>query len=228
MSRTDSTPFSAVLTWAGIALLAYLLYRVVEPFLVPLGWACVLAVLLAPVQRRLTARYSAGRAAALCTTGATLILILPAVVLVTAFAREMVDLAQSLQATLAQGNTSTLLRGWDEVVRRVPFAARIDMDSLAPDLLRRAATTLMSQSGGIVTNIAVFFVDARCRPTWAGEVWAQGSYPRSATFSPDGSQLWVCLQRSHQICVFELGDEGVPRFGHQFIAMPGAACVVFR
>ena len=159
MSRTDSTPFSAVLTWAGIALLAYLLYRVVEPFLVPLGWACVLAVLLAPVQRRLTARYSAGRAAALCTTGATLILILPAVVLVTAFAREMVDLAQSLQATLAQGNTSTLLRGWDEVVRRVPFAARIDMDSLAPDLLRRAATTLMSQSGGIVTNIAVFFVD---------------------------------------------------------------------
>ncbi|MDH0866364.1 beta-propeller fold lactonase family protein [Mitsuaria sp. GD03876] len=89
--------------------------------------------------------------------------------------------------------------------------------------------------------IAVFDLDAQGRPSWRGEVWAQGSYPRSATLSPDGRQLWVCLQRSHQICVFELerggvggsagsggADGGLPRFDGQFIAMPGAACVVFR
>lgn len=87
--------------------------------------------------------------------------------------------------------------------------------------------------------IAVFDLDEQGRPTWAGEVWAQGSYPRSATFSPDGRELWVCLQRSHQVCVFALdpldaSDKAagrpapLPRFDGHFIAMPGAACVVFR
>lgn len=76
--------------------------------------------------------------------------------------------------------------------------------------------------------IAVFDVDAAGRPSWAGEVWAQGSYPRSATLSPDGRALWVCLQRSHQICVFDIDGGAPPRFDGRFIEMPGAACVVFR
>jgi len=77
--------------------------------------------------------------------------------------------------------------------------------------------------------IAVFDLDGQGCPSWRGEVWAQGSYPRSATLSPDGRELWVCLQRSHQVCVFGLdGEDGMPRFDGRFIAMPGAACVVFR
>lgn len=76
--------------------------------------------------------------------------------------------------------------------------------------------------------IAVFDLDEQGRPSWRGETWAQGSYPRSATFSPDGRELWVCLQRSHQVCVFRLDGEALPRFDGRFIAMPGAACIVFR
>jgi 6-phosphogluconolactonase len=77
--------------------------------------------------------------------------------------------------------------------------------------------------------IAVFDLDAAGRPSWRGEMWAQGSYPRGATLGPDGRELWVSLQRSHQVCVFRLdGEDGMPRFDGRFIAMPGAACVVFR
>ena len=76
--------------------------------------------------------------------------------------------------------------------------------------------------------IAVFDLDGQGRPSWRGETWAQGSYPRSATLSPDGRELWVSLQRSHQICVFRLDGEALPRFDGRFIAMPGAACLVFR
>jgi 6-phosphogluconolactonase len=76
--------------------------------------------------------------------------------------------------------------------------------------------------------IAVFDLDEDGRPAWRGETWAQGSYPRSATLSPDGRALWVCLQRSHQIGVFHLDGDELPRFDGRFIAMPGAACVVFR
>jgi 6-phosphogluconolactonase len=76
--------------------------------------------------------------------------------------------------------------------------------------------------------IAVFDLDEQGRPSWRGETWAQGSYPRSATLSPDGQELWVSLQRSHQICVFRIDGQALPRFDGRFIAMPGAACVVFR
>jgi len=76
--------------------------------------------------------------------------------------------------------------------------------------------------------IAVFDLDESGRPSWHGETWAQGSYPRSASVSPDGRELWVCLQGSHQICVFDIDGAALPRFDGRFIAMPGAACVVFR
>lgn len=97
---------------------------------------------------------------------------------------------------------------------------------IAPDGKRLLALNRLHDA------VAVFDVDASGRPSWHGETWAQGSYPRSASFSPDGRELWVCLQRSHQICVFAIDgssvDTGLPRFDGRFIAMPGAACVVFR
>ena len=159
MQRPVTAQFSTALTWGGIALLGYLLYLVVDPFLVPLGWACVLAVLLGPVQMRLMQRTTRGRAAALTTLAAALLLIVPATLLSNAFAHEMVDLAQGLQASLAQGNTASWQQAWDSLVQRVPYLSRIDVGSVAEDLLRRAASFLMAQSGAIVTNIAVFFVD---------------------------------------------------------------------
>ena len=159
MQRPVTAQFATALTWGGIGLLAYLLYLVVEPFLVPLGWACVLAVLLAPVQARLTRRMSSGRASAVTTLAAALLLIVPATLLSNVFAHEMVDLAQRLQTAIAQGNAASWQQAWDWLVQRVPYLTRINVASVADDLLRRAASFLMAQSGSILTNIAVFFVD---------------------------------------------------------------------
>ncbi|OWQ86804.1 hypothetical protein CDN99_18980 [Roseateles aquatilis] len=104
--------------------------------------------------------------------------------------------------------------------------------SHASDLLAAPDGRRLFALNRLHDGIAVFDLDAQGRPAWTGEVWAQGSYPRSATFSPDGRELWVCLQRSHQICVFELDDAcdgtGLPRFSGRFIDMPGAASLVFR
>ncbi|WP_431263973.1 lactonase family protein [Roseateles chitinivorans] len=100
--------------------------------------------------------------------------------------------------------------------------------SYASDLLMAADGRRLFALNRLHDAIAVFDLDEAGRPSWCGEVWAQGSYPRSATVSPDGRELWVCLQRSHQICVFELDGAALPRFDGRFIAMPGAACVVFR
>ena len=125
---------------------------------------------------------------------------------------------------------------------RLAHRARLSSLPAAFEGLSYASDLLISPDGGrlfalnrLHDAIAVFDLDATGRPSWAGEVWAQGSYPRSAALSPDGRALWVCLQRSHQICVFDLdldfdggGGGALPRFDGRFIAMPGAACVVFR
>jgi predicted PurR-regulated permease PerM len=159
VNRAASDQVSSVLTWAALALLAWLVYLVVQPFLIPLGWACVLAVLLYPLQRRLLVRRSPARAALTVTLFATAVLIAPAVALTNVFAHEMVDIAGGLQSALAQGQAGTLPRMWEALVARVPYAASIDVGSLASDLLRRSGSFLMAQSGAVLTNIAVFFID---------------------------------------------------------------------
>lgn len=156
---TDSGQFSAALTWVSIAFIGYLLYLVVSPFLVPLGWACVLAVLIYPAHAKVAARIGATRAAALSTLVAALVLIVPAIAVTNAFAREMVEIAQWLQATFKGAGTSGLEQQWRQLVARIPYASRIDIGSVGADALQNAATFLMAQSGSILTNIAVFFVD---------------------------------------------------------------------
>lgn len=89
---------------AGLALLALLLYRILQPLLAPLAWALFLAFLLQPWQGRLSA-WLRGRAsiAALALTLATLLLFVgPLTALAIAFARQATQLADLLRDGLAR------------------------------------------------------------------------------------------------------------------------------
>ena len=52
--------YQRLLAVAGLALIAFLVYRIVEPFLGPIAWALFIGFLLQPAQ----ARWSSGSAAA--------------------------------------------------------------------------------------------------------------------------------------------------------------------
>lgn len=158
MSPAASDQFANAIRWVGIAVLAYLMYLVVEPFLIPLGWACVLAVLAYPLYARLAAKVGAGRAAALTTALVAVVVIGPAVALTNAFAREMVDIAQRLQGTFVDGRNEMVDHYWGEVTRWFP-RLRIDVGALASSALRTSAAFLAARSGSILANIATFFVD---------------------------------------------------------------------
>ncbi len=83
---------------AVIAILAYLLFHIFEPFFAPIYWAFLLAFMLFPVNRRLR-RLLKGRnglAAALTTLGVTLGIAVPAAVGMVAFARQAVELGGHL------------------------------------------------------------------------------------------------------------------------------------
>ena len=158
MSQPNPAQLSTALTWVGLTLLAYLVYLVVQPFLIPLGWACVIAVMLYPAFARLAVKMGRGRAAVVATLAAAILLIAPAIALTNAFASEMVSIAQT-QDAFTGGSSSPFARMWQGVIARSPNAARIDVSAVGSSTLRSTAAFLMSQSGAIVTNIAVFFID---------------------------------------------------------------------
>src|SRR5713226_6407656 len=92
-----------VLFYVFLFLLAYLAFRVFEPFLVPLGWAGVLVVFFYPFHERLEKRLGKTRASALSTAGVTLILILPALFMISLFVREALDATRAIERTVVEG-----------------------------------------------------------------------------------------------------------------------------
>lgn len=155
----SSTQPSAALAWALLGVLAYLVFLVVQPFLAPLAWAAVLAVVAYPVHERLSPRVGITRAAALTTIAATIVVIVPAMALTIAFAREMLDLAGTVQQAFAEGRFAWVERAWAEIQRRVPNGSDVDAAAVSGDALRNGAAFLMAQSGLVFRNVAAFVVD---------------------------------------------------------------------
>ena len=61
MSMTDREHVTAVIFYVALAVFVYLIYLMVSPFLVPLGWAAVLVIVFHPVHARFERRYGPAR-----------------------------------------------------------------------------------------------------------------------------------------------------------------------
>ena len=111
MAANDNLVFyQRLLGAAGLAIVAYPVYRIIEPFLGPIAWALFLGFLLQPAQERL-ARVMRGRASISAFSLTLLVLVLflgPLTALAIAFARQAADLAGRLQGWLAGQRNATL------------------------------------------------------------------------------------------------------------------------
>jgi predicted PurR-regulated permease PerM len=95
--------YQRLLGAAGLAIVAFLVYRIIEPFLAPIAWALFLGFLLQPAQEKLT-RFMRGRASISAFTLTMLVLVLflgPLTALAVAFARQAAELASRLQTWVA-------------------------------------------------------------------------------------------------------------------------------
>jgi predicted PurR-regulated permease PerM len=148
---------AAALFYAVLVSLAYLVYRVFEPFLVPLGWAVVLVVVFYPWHARLEQRWGAMRAATFSTTAVTVILIVPTLLLMMAFVREGIDAARGIQQAFVEGRLPWIPRAWEWIQQRLPGeVAGVDPVSLGREAAERVATFLASQVGAVLRNVVVF------------------------------------------------------------------------
>ena len=160
---SSSDRLTTVLFYAVLFLLAYLVYRIFEPFLVPLGWAGVLVVFFYPLHERLEKRLGKTRAAALSTAGVTLILILPALFLVSLFVREALEATRAIERGLVEGQAPSLARAWEWITKHAPAGAfsggAADLSTLVKQAAGRAAEFLATRLGAVLRNVASFVFD---------------------------------------------------------------------
>jgi predicted PurR-regulated permease PerM len=122
MAANDNVVFYQRLLGAALlAIVAFLVYRIIEPFLGPIAWALFLGFLLQPAQEKLT-RFLRGRdsiSAFALTMGVLVLFLGPLTALAVTFTRQAAELAGRLQVWLA-GKPDTTLTGLD----RFPVVGR--------------------------------------------------------------------------------------------------------
>ena len=159
MAKNAGERFGDVLFYGMILLLVYLVYRIFEPFLMPLGWAAVFAVIFYSLNKRLEQRWGRNLSAALSTAGVTLILIVPALLLMTLFVREGIDATRDLQASMAAGEYGGFNRAWGWIAAHVAAQPDINLPGLVRQGASRLGGYLASELGAVLRNIALFLFE---------------------------------------------------------------------
>ena len=149
--------FLLVLFYGVLLLAGYLAFSVVAPFLEPLAWAAVFAMVLNPVQARLEARIGTTRAAAATTVLAAVMIVGPAITVLTILTAEVTAVVQRIQAGGFEMPTPPDVQQWYAWLReRFPLPLPADLTSSLVDGFRTAATFLAGRAGSILQNVASF------------------------------------------------------------------------
>ena len=156
MAKNTGERFGDIFFYGLVLLLVYLVYRVFEPFLVPLGWAGVFATIFYSWNKRLGDRLGRTLSASLSTAGVTLILIVPVLVLMTLFVRQGIEATRSVQASMATEEYGWFTRAWPWVASHVATQSAVDLPGLVRQGAGRLGEYLASRLGAVVRNIVVF------------------------------------------------------------------------
>lgn len=169
MIQTGGHFYQRVFALAATALLAYALFKIIQPFLGPIFWALLLAFLLFPVNRALRRRLRErrGAAAILLTLAVMLLVLIPAGLLAVVFARQATDLIGRLQAAAGRHHIEQvgdllripiLERAIEWIGSLLPVSAE-QVQGWALDAGKSLLQTLVAASGSIFAGALGAFVD---------------------------------------------------------------------
>ena len=160
---------TALVFYGCVLLLAYLMYLVFQPFLRPLIWAGIFATFFYPQFRRLERRFGKTNAATICTIMVGLIIVVPFVLIVTAFVQQATQTLGSIDAVTSSAELEKLQRAWvwahnqwfgrglgsfDETKKQVITWVTGEVANAAGDILMNIVTMVVSLT---VSLFAMFF-----------------------------------------------------------------------
>jgi predicted PurR-regulated permease PerM len=151
---TTSDRLTTVLSYGSLLLLGYLVFRIAEPFLVPLAWSAIIAIFFFPLYQQLRQRMSLHLAAAVATVAVTFVLIVPVLLVLLYAAREAVETAARLRATIAAGGSLAPTTFADIIRRHLPESLQ-DIDFMGPlqQATERVASYLAGSLAGMLRNL---------------------------------------------------------------------------
>jgi len=156
----EAQRITSLVFYGAVVLIAFLAYKIVQPFLAEIGWAVVLAICLAPAQSRLTRRFGPTRTAALLTLLVLFLLVLPAMLAVLMLVREGSQVVDYVEGQLGdRGGPMGLFHvAWDWLHARLSFLPSEE------EIIEKVSSSLggmashVASHAGVVVKGAVSFV----------------------------------------------------------------------
>lgn len=152
---------------AVAALLAYLSYQIIHPFLPALAWAIILAIVFDPLHRRCRQAFRHEGVSAIISTALTLLIaVLPLILLGMAIGREATQGYRMVAGSLEQNGdlTTTLshMRGigpaWQWLQAKLG-QWDVDLNSVSKQSLQRIGGYLFGLTKGLFTGVASFLLN---------------------------------------------------------------------
>ena len=150
---------TALLFYTLIVLLGYLVFRILQPFLSPIGWAGVLAVVFNPIHARIQRRLGPTRAATVSTLAVALLLILPGLALGAVFVRQAAQATSQISDAMTEERMAEVGRLWSWIQNVTIGRVKLDLVSLTQQTAATVAAWAASQAGAVLRNLLVFIVD---------------------------------------------------------------------
>jgi predicted PurR-regulated permease PerM len=141
--------------YALVLLGMYLTYLILSPFLAPLTWAAMFAVLFHGTQVRLAPRIGPSRAALVTTILVGLVIVAPALALISTVARELPQVSAYLKEA-SQTAPPQLQEAWDGIRTRLPVSLPEDPIELLTTGMQRAVAILAPRAGTYVAGLFAF------------------------------------------------------------------------
>ncbi|MGC1829189.1 MAG: AI-2E family transporter [Candidatus Acidiferrales bacterium] len=157
--RSSRERLDSVLFYGTVILLGYLAFLIFAPFLGALAWAAVLVVLCHPIYVRMARRWKPAKAALAATAGVTVIVIVPALLVMIAFVRQGVVAVQSIQLGIAAGHFAWVSRVWVRIQHRFPEANPAELTALVRAHAEQAMDYLAGRVSVILRHTAVLLFD---------------------------------------------------------------------
>ena len=160
MVQNDETRFGNVLFYGVVLCLSYLVFRVFQPFLAPLGWAAVFGVIFYSLNKRFERKWGRTQSAVLITLGVTLILIVPVLLVAAMFVREGIAAARDIQAAMAGGGFGWFSHAWGWIASHISAkGVTVDLPGLVRQGAGRAGEYMAAGLGAVIRNIIVFLFE---------------------------------------------------------------------
>ena len=160
MAQIADNRFSNVLFYGVMLCLVYFVFRIFQPFLVPLGWAAVFGVIFYSLNKRFELKWGRTRSAVLITLGVTLILIVPVLLLAAMFVREGISAARDIQGAMAGDGYGWLNHARDWLASHIAAGGvTLDLPGLVRQGASRAGEYMAAELGAVIRNIVLFLFE---------------------------------------------------------------------